>query len=115
MEIEQIARICHQVNKSYCESIGDNSQLNWEDAPDWQKQSMINGVEFRIKFPDSKPSESHDNWLLKKEQDGWKYGPKKDEELKEHPCCVPYDELSQEQKSKDYISKSIVNSIGEIK
>lgn len=112
MKIEEIARICHQVNKAYCESLGDYSQKDWEDAPDWQKQSMINGVEFRIKFPDAKPNESHDNWLLKKQKDGWVYGEKKDESLKTHPCCVPFEELTQDQQPKDFISKAIVNSIG---
>jgi len=27
-----IAKVCHEANRAYCESIGDNSQLSWEDA-----------------------------------------------------------------------------------
>jgi len=38
-KIEDIARMCHQINKSYCEAIGDYSQVDWENAPEWQKQS----------------------------------------------------------------------------
>ncbi|CDQ41843.1 hypothetical protein [Virgibacillus salexigens] len=34
MNKNQIAELCHNVNKAYCESIGDLSQPKWEDAPD---------------------------------------------------------------------------------
>lgn len=48
MNTEQIARIAHETNRAYCESIGDNSQPPWQDAPDWQKLSAINGVKFHL-------------------------------------------------------------------
>lgn len=28
-----VARICHEVNRAYCEALGDTSQVSWEDAP----------------------------------------------------------------------------------
>lgn len=33
MTIEDVAQVCHEVNKAYCESIGDNSQPEWDTAP----------------------------------------------------------------------------------
>ena len=39
MNIKQIAKTCHEVNKAFCESIGDASQPSWNDAPQWQKIS----------------------------------------------------------------------------
>ena len=63
---EQIAKTCHEVNKAFCLANGDKSQPNWEDAPQWQKQSAINGVEFHLANPNSKPSDSHKNWLKEK-------------------------------------------------
>ena len=48
MKIEDIAKICYQANKAYCESIGDNSQVVWEESPTWQKEAAINGVNFII-------------------------------------------------------------------
>ena len=38
MNNEDIARVAHQVNKAYCEALGDTSQPDWENAPDWQKK-----------------------------------------------------------------------------
>ena len=109
MKIEEIARICHQVNKSFCESIGDNSQLDWEKSPEWQKQSAINGVNFHLENKNIKPSDSHESWLKEKIENGWIYGKVKDTEKKTHPCCIPYEQLPTEQKSKDYIFEAIVD------
>lgn len=111
MKIEKIAMICHEANRAYCKSIGDDSQLEWKDAPEWQKQSAINGVQFHINNPDSKPSHSHESWLKEKEETGWKYGPIKDPGKKEHPCFVPYDKLPDEQKKKDALFLSIVRAL----
>jgi RyR domain len=111
ISIEKIAKICHQANKAYCESIGDNSQLDWEQAPEWQRQSAINGVKFNLENRESPASASHDNWLKEKFNEGWIYGIKKDVDKKEHPCCVPYEELPEEQKTKDLLFKNIVLSM----
>jgi hypothetical protein len=106
-----IARVCHEVNRAFCASIGDHSQPSWEQAPDWQRASAVNGVAFTIANPDAKPSDSHDSWLAEKERDGWKYGPVKDPVKKEHPCYVPYDELPLEQRTKDYLFQAVVRSL----
>lgn len=111
MTTTDIAQVAHELNKAYCESIGDNSQPSWEDAPEWQKSSAINGVQFHIDNPDAKPSHSHESWLKQKSDEGWKYGEVKDPVKKEHPCFVPYDQLPTEQKSKDFIFRQTVHSL----
>lgn len=111
MTIEKIAQVAHEINRAFCNSIGDHSQPSWEEAPDWQKSSAINGVKFNLENPDAPPSASHESWLKQKEEEGWKYGAVKNPETKEHPCFVPYDELPTEQKSKDYLFKQVVASL----
>ena len=112
METEKIAKVCHEVNRAYCMAIGDfNSQPSWENAPDWQKQSAIKGVQHHIDNPDCTPEGSHNEWLSVKAKDGWKYGPVKDPEKKEHPCFVPYEQLGREQAAKDYIFSAIVHNL----
>lgn len=96
MKVEDIAKICHQVNHAYCVAIGDLSQPEWEYAPDWQKGSAVSGVKFHIDNPDALPPASHESWFRQKMREGWGYGPVKDPEKKEHPCCVPYDKLPAE-------------------
>lgn len=111
MSPAEIAKVCHEVNRAYCQAIGDDSQKPWDQAPEWQRQSAVTGVRFIQENPDAKPSASHDSWLAEKERDGWKYGPVKDEGKKEHPCYMPYDQLPVEQKAKDYIFGAVVCSL----
>lgn len=117
MNIEQIARIAHETNRAYCQSIGDESQTQWSVAPEWQRQSAIKGVQFHLdnhrKGIISLPSASHDSWLAEKEANGWKYGPVKDPNKKEHPCFVPYEELPIEQRIKDYLFGAVVEAFWE--
>lgn len=114
LSIEEIAKVCHEVNRGYCKALGDDSQLPWDEAPQWAKTSAINGVRFHLDNPNAGPSGSHENWLKEKEKEGWKYGEIKDPEKKEHPCFVPYDQLPKEQQAKDYIFTSIVKTLSSI-
>lgn len=111
MDKIEIARVAHEVNRAYCASLGDTSQPAWADAPEWQKKSAIAGVEFHLSHPDAKPSDSHESWLREKERDGWKFGPVKDPEKKEHPCFVPYAQLPAEQKAKDFLFLAVVRAL----
>jgi hypothetical protein len=110
MTLEDIARICHEANRAYCETLGDMSQPPWSSAPDWQKNSAIAGVA-AIYYGDVKtPEESHLSWWRQKQDDGWRFGPVKDEGNKTHPCMVPYNQLPEEQCRKDSIFFAIVRA-----
>ena len=102
-QVVDIAREAHEINRAYCQYLGDNTQIPWEKAPEWQKQSCINGVCNVIKNPNTTPEQSHLSWLKEKEEAGWTYGEIKDVENKKHPCMVPYDQLPQEQRMKDLL------------
>ena len=43
----------------------------------------------------------HDTWAAGRIQQGWIYGENRDDALKTNPCLVPYDELSEDEKSFD--------------
>ena len=104
-----MAQVCHGANKAYCKTLGDNSQPEWYDAPDWQRYSAIKGVRFHLENPTAGPEASHENWLKEKVWQGWVYGEVKDVEAKAHPCMVPYDELPEEQQLKDKLFIAIVD------
>lgn len=109
--IQQIARVCHEANRAYCAAMGDHSQLPWEQAPSWQRESAINGVRFHLTNPGATPENSHESWLAEKRAAGWRYGPVKDADKKEHPCFRPYAELPVEQRAKDYLFRAIVHAM----
>ena len=101
--------VAHEANRIYCLSLGDDSQPSWENAPKWQRESMIVGV--RGVLSGNTPIESHECWLRQKREDGWSYGPIKNVQLKQHPCMVPYDELPPEQQKKDHLFSAIVRAM----
>lgn len=106
-----IAEFCHEANRAYCKSIGDDSQPVWKDAPKWQRESAVNGVMFHYNNPNADASASHESWYKEKEADGWSYGPVKDPANKRHPCFVPYKELPVEQQIKDHIFRSVCHGL----
>lgn len=106
--VELIARAAHSANRGYCQSLGDFSQATWDEAPEWQKESARNGVRFHLANT-ATPEESHASWLKQKREEGWTYGPVKDADKKEHPCCVEYDQLPEDQKAKDFIFRAVVD------
>lgn len=108
IDTQHIAEICHEANRAYCITRGDLSQKPWGHADDWQKESAIKGVKFALEHPFGHPSGQHDAWSKDKLASGWKFGPVKDAEKKEHPCLVPWSELPSAQKRKDVLFKAIV-------
>lgn len=113
MKTEQIAELCHEVSRAYCKINGLDSQVTWDDAPQWQKDSAIDGIE---KINQAKtdllnsnssahidPQLIHKNWMEYKLRDGWRYGPVKNAELKEHPTLLPYSVLPAQDKFKDLL------------
>ena len=78
-------------------------------------QSILDGVYFVLDNPNCTPEQQHSNWCYFKQQDGWKYGPEKDFERKEHPCLVPYNELPEIQQRKDTVFRlTLDNFIDEV-
>lgn len=111
LSVNDIARVCHEVNRAYCQALGDNSQPAWESAPEWQHDSAKSGVLMHLNHPDAPASESHRSWMEQKLAEGWKYGEVKDPEKKQHPCMVAFEDLPKEQQAKDYIFKAVVDSL----
>ncbi|MCC6796992.1 MAG: Ryanodine receptor Ryr [Candidatus Hydrogenedentes bacterium] len=44
---------------------------------------------------------AHDIWAKQRIGDGWQYGPQRDDAKKQHPCLVPYHELTESEKEYD--------------
>lgn len=114
MQVEKlyaIAEVAHEINRAYCQAMGDDSQPTWENAPEWQIKSAVNGVLFHVEHPDAGPDASHKSWAKEKIEDGWCYGPVKDADKKLHPCLVDFENLPKEQQAKDYLFRQVVHSL----
>lgn len=109
--IQEAARLAHEVNRGYCQFLGDDSQLPYDQAPEWQKQSAMLGVMGIASGTIKTPGDSHRSWLAQKEAEGWAYGPVKDPEKKEHPCMVPFGDLPEDQQAKDFLFMATVKAV----
>lgn len=43
----------------------------------------------------------HEVWAQNRINEGWAYGPERDDAKKQHPCLVPYEELPDSEKEYD--------------
>lgn len=109
-----IAQVAHEINRAYCASLGDESQKPWPEADEWQKQSALKGVEMHLANPAATPEQSHESWLAEKTAQGWTYGEVKNVEAKQHPCMLPYAQLPQEQRSKDFLFRAVVHALKDL-
>jgi hypothetical protein len=106
-----IAIVCHQANKAWCEQNSDNSQKDWVEAEEWQRDSAVKGVLFKMDNPNAGHDAQHNSWMAEKIADGWVYGETKDAEAKTHPCIVPFDQLPLFQQKKDALFCAIVDAL----
>ena len=116
-DINIVIRVAHEANRALCRALGDFSQPAWVDAPQWQIKSIQQGVKLHYNALESgirlSPSVSHENWMKQKLADGWVFGSAKDPDKKTHPALVPYEELPEEQKIKDYLFRAVVEAFHE--
>ncbi len=110
MKVDDIAKICHETNRAYREVIGETTQPHWENAPDWLREATIEGVIFLLENPGASAERTHENWLRRKEKEGWKYGIVSNAEKKEHPSILPYSMLTESERRKDALFVAVVHA-----
>lgn len=110
-KIANNALVCHEANKAWCELAGDYSQKSWKEAEQWQRESAVKGVEFKLNNPNAGHDAQHNSWMKEKIDAGWVYGEVKDAEAKTHPCIVPFEQLPLFQQKKDILFCAIVESL----
>ena len=55
---------------------------------------------------------THEVWAQQRTSDGWRYGPHRNDERKEHPGLVAYEELSEGEKDYDrVVAEQVIKTI----
>ncbi len=113
--VRMVARACYEANKGVCEGLEDFSQPSWAMASDDAREATIQIVGRHIKALLSgmslTPEEVHDAWMDHRLANGWRFGPVKDFEAKTHPCLVPYEDLSDGERSKDLVLTAVCKAM----
>lgn len=114
IDVEQIAMIAHEANRAYQSAIGDLVSDSWDTLSSESKQSIIKGVRFALNTPALGPRDQHELWMRSKISEGWKYGCRKCDSDKTHPCIVPWEQLPAAQRVKDVLFRNIIATFSEV-
>lgn len=128
---EILARAIHEEYTQHMKEQGFTphvkpSMVPWEELPEGLKESNRGQAEhIRVKLEtvgcdiaistdwgaplfEFSPKEvellaemEHERWAEGQLRKGWKYGPTRDDEVKTHPCLIPWNELPDDEKDKD--------------
>jgi len=112
--VEDIAMICHEVNRVYCASIDDPPKWSWEYSSNYMKKRVTSGVSFALKNPKVTSAQLHNNWVAEQHEDGWRFGGELDYEKKTHPNLVPYSRLPKSQQVKDQLFRSVIALLSKV-
>jgi hypothetical protein len=116
MDAKKIAVVCHEANRAL-QTVDPDPTI--AVSPPWDlekaetRESAIQGVQAHLDDPTLTPEQSHQIWCEFKEDHGWKLGPVKDNDKKEHPLLVPYSELPAKQQIKDALFSAIVRTLAD--
>lgn len=106
------AKTAHEINRQFQLY---NKELNpsvpWSLASKAIQESAISGMRAIISEPDLTSEELHNKWYEFKKAQGYTYGKIKDDELKTHPCMVPYWDLPADQRFKDKLFRTIAKNL----
>lgn len=109
-----IAAVAYGILGAYSFSVSAVTEPAWDSLTDQEKQPTLARVDMLLANPDSTPEQLHTSWLDKRLADGWTVGSPFDAQKKQHPLCVPYSDLPQEEKIKDYLLYAVVQSLKDL-
>lgn len=80
-------------------SIMTNQNNNYSPAP--VDTTNVQLPEELMALAEAISKNVHEVWAQNRMNEGWTYGPIRDDEKRQTPCLVPYEELSEEEKAYD--------------
>ena len=96
-QVEQAARLLHE----------HDSDLPWDEAPDWVKRVAKKMATFALEKPGASQEETHRHWATWLREEGWVYDTMESERLRTHPMLKAYRELTPEQQATFRLPQSI--------
>jgi RyR domain len=79
--------------------VGD---FSYEPKPiDVSKVRLSDGI---LQLEEVLAKNAHDIWAVQRMDEGWRYGPQRDDVRKKHPSLVPYEKLSESERNYDRIA-----------
>jgi len=92
------ARHAHSANRTFCMALGIELP-EWDDLDSQEKQKLHNIVEFVL--AGGTAESKHVIWCQRMREDGWQYGPRRDNIEKLNPMLVKWEELPHTQQARE--------------
>ncbi len=92
MNVTQVARIAHEVNRAYCESVGLGKRLPWDEVSPHDRDAAVMNVTAMARGFHT-PESLHEAWCREMALNGWSHGKTYSPREKAHPMLMPYGEL----------------------
>jgi len=109
----QICEIAQTIRATYLNLIRDKPLPSYQDLSEGMKMYILDEVNYWLKDPSFKASDSHDSWYKYKTEEGWSYGEVVDYENKKHPRIVPYSQTPVEEKIANELFMNTVKLLSE--
>lgn len=104
MKVEDIAKICHDANASLRKVLGEEPSKCWDDLTEEQQNGVAAGVKYffglwqrGVRQGPVVAELMHSNWICSMVEQG----------VTDHPNMVPYSDLTDEQRVKDFLFAGI--------
>lgn len=66
-------------------------------------------------LPEQLAERTHENWAAVRRRQGWQHGPARNDERKEHPSLVPYESLSEAEKTVDReVAQGVITALADL-
>ena len=109
---EEVARVIHGAQRQYQAVLDDPMPSEpWDALEQWAKDGLIRAV--RMIRDGASPHDIHAEWVQSRKDLGWEYGEHKNPQAEPptHPCILPWNELSEEQRYKDILTWCIATAL----
>ncbi len=79
--------------------MGDDGPASYQPLPIYTSATRL--PDDLTQLLEALAANAHDVWAAQRLQEGWRYGPVRDDDALRHPCLVPYDQLPEAEKDYD--------------
>lgn len=105
--LDRIARIGHEVNRAYCQELGEEAHPQWTAILGSERALVRKAAEGVLNGTFATLEDQHEAWRQARVDAGWTWGNAKDVEHKISPALVPWADLPASQRAKSAIFRQV--------
>jgi len=113
MKLSTVAIIAYEAVRAFAKEHGDNHHRRWGKLSEEHQKSLIEGAMFHFINPQIGPEAAHLARCKRLMEQGWSFGPEKDEEKKLTPLLVAYSDLPPERQFKYFIFAVVAGNLAQ--